>query len=148
MFQNIFLAGFLVYSFTGFLFGFKNTHFKKNPYGLTNYFNFLGSFVWADAVIFGLFFTLVTLTSLILQNFILFALLYSLFWTIRSIGEAFYWFLEQFTDSHKNPEHTLRISKFFPRNSSWIAMQIFWQCVSVVSIFFSILFFNIFLKQL
>ncbi len=142
MFQNLFLVGFLLYSLSGFFVGFRNTHSKKNPYGLSRLFYPIGAFVWADAVIFGLFFSLACVISLFLQNFTLFILTYSLFWTVRSLGEQFYWFLEQFSTTHRNPEHTLWVSKFFPRNSSWIAMQVFWQCISVVSIISTVLAFK------
>lgn len=146
MIQNLFLVGFLVYSLLGFVIGFKNTFFRKNPYGHSQLFYPLGAFVWADSIVFGLFFTFVSAICLLLQNFLVFILVYSLFWTIRSFGEQFYWFLEQFSTVHKNPEHTLWVSKFFPRNSSWIALQTFWQCVSVVSIISSVLAFVKLLK--
>lgn len=145
MIQNLFLVGFLLYSFFGFFVGFKNTSFNKNPYGHSQIFYPLGAFVWADVVVFGLFFSLTCVISLFLQNFTLFVLTYSLFWTVRSIGEQFYWFLEQFSTTHRNPEHTLWISKFFPKNSSWIAMQIFWQCISVASILSTIWSFKLLL---
>ncbi len=148
MIQNIFLVGFLVYSVFGFFVGFRNTHFKKNPYGHSQVFYLFGAFVWADSVVFGAFFAFVSLVSLLFHNIILFTLIYSLFWTIRSIGEQFYWFLEQFAAVHRNPEHTLWVSKFFPRNSSWIAMQTFWQCVSVISITITVFVFAKFLKVL
>lgn len=148
MIQNLFLVGFLVYSLLGFVIGFKNTFFRKNPYGHSQIFYLLGAFVWADSLVFGLFFALVSLVCLVLQNFALFVLSFSLFWAIRSIGEQFYWFLEQFSTVHKNPEHTLWVSRIFPRNSSWIALQTFWQCVSVVSIVSTVWAFFTLLKAL
>lgn len=144
-FQQFFLVVFCVYACFGFFFGLKNSKFRKNPYGLTPLFYPLGAFVWADCIVFGIFFALIALISLFLQNWFLFLLFYSLFWTVRSIGEQMYWFLEQFASLHRNPENTLKITKIFPRNSSWIAMQIFWQCVSVISIIATVWCFRLIL---
>ena len=86
-------------------------------------------------------FFLVSVFTLLISDFILFCLTFFVFWTVRSIGEQIYWFLEQFATNHRNLEHTLWASRFFPRNSVWIANQIFWQCVSVVAIIASMYFF-------
>lgn len=143
--QNSIIVLFGVYSLIGFLLGVKNTKFKKNPYGLTPWLNPMGAFVWADAVIFGAFFFLASVLSLILHDFILFLLIFFVFWAVRSIGEQTYWFLEQYADKHKNPPHTLWLSNFFPAGSTWIAMQISWQCVSVISIIASAYLFSLWL---
>ena len=135
-----------IYSLTGFLLGYRQTKVKKNPYGLSLWFSPISSFVWADAVIFGLFFFLVSVLSLILQDFILFLLIFSVFWTVRSIGESFYWFHEQFAVTHRNPEHTLWTSKWFPRNSSWIANQIINQCITVIGTISSVFLFKLWLS--
>lgn len=135
-----------MYACSAFIRGLRQVKSKNNPYGLCAEFNLLGAFVWADAVIFGAFFTGVSIAILIVQDFILFLLSISLFWTIRSVGEQMYWFMEQFAVNHRNPEHTLWFSKYFKRNSSWIAMQIYWQCISVISIISTVYFFYIWLK--
>ena len=121
-----------MFSFSGFLLGLKNCA-KKNPYGLTKPYNLIGSFVWVDAVVFGLFWTIVSLISAVLSNWLLFLITVSVFWLIRSIGEAIYWFNQQFSTRDRNPYHTLWASKIFPGDSVWVAMQIFWQCVTVVT---------------
>lgn len=143
--QNSVIVLFGVYSLFGFLLGIKNTHFKKNPYGLTPYFSFLGAFVWVDAVTFGAFFLVSSIVSIILQNFILLLLIYSIFWIVRSIGESVYWLLEQFAEKHKNKPENLKGHKFFPGDSIYIHYQIFWQCICVISITFSVYFFYLFL---
>lgn len=135
-----------VYSLVGFVLGYRQTKIKRNPYGLSMWFNPISSFVWADALIFGAFFFLVSLFCLILQDFILFLLIFSVFWTVRSIGESFYWFHEQFATTHKNPEHTLWMYKWFPRNSVWIANQIFNQCISVIGVISSVFLFRLWLS--
>lgn len=141
--QIIMIVVFGLYSLVGFILGVKNTRFKKNPYGLTPWFNFIGSFVWADAVTFGAFFFLASIISLTFQDFILLLLIYSVFWVVRSVGESFYWFLEQFASPHKNKPETLKGYKFFPGDSIYIHYQIFWQCVSVISIIASVYLFSL-----
>lgn len=133
--QNLVLVLFLVYSLAGFFYGLK---YKKNPYGLCKRFTLIGAFVWTDAFIFGLFFSLISILCLLLQQWVLFGLIYSVFWLVRSIGEQIYWFHEQFAVSHRNSPHTLLPSKLFKGEEVWIVMQTFWQCVSVVSVVASV----------
>lgn len=140
------LALVVVYSLTAFIKGYYYTRVKNNPYGLSHWFNPISAYVWADAVIFGLFFFFASILCLILGDFILFLLIISVFWTVRSLGESMYWFLEQFAGSHRNPEHTLFISKWFPRNSSWIAHQIINQCIATIGIIASVYLFMIWLR--
>lgn len=143
--QNILLVLVAFYALIGFWKGYRQTKIKNNPYGLSYWFNPISAYVWADAVIFGLFFLIVSVFSLLIQDFILFVLVFTIFWTVRSVGESIYWFLEQFAHDHKNPEHTLWISRWFPRNSSWIANQIIHQCIAVVGIIASVYLFKIWL---
>lgn len=138
---NPFLFLIALYSLSSFFLGVRNTYYKKNPYGLTPQFNLLGAFVWVDAVVFGAFFSIVALVSLIFQSVILFCLVFSVFWVIRSIGEQIYWFLEQFADKHRNKPSTLPMAKYFPGESVYIYTQIYWQCVSVIAIILSVYFF-------
>ena len=133
---------FLLYSLSALILGLKN---KKNPFGLTPQFNLISAFVWVDTIVFGAFFALASLLCLILQDFILFLLIFSVFWTIRSIGEQMYWFNEQFALKHKNPPHTLWPSKFFKGEEVWIVMQIVLQCISVISLISSVFLFSIWL---
>lgn len=132
-----------IYSLAGFVKGYKETKIKNNPYGLSIWFNPISSYVWADAVVFGLFFFFTSILCIIIQDFILFFLIYSVFWTVRSVGESIYWFLEQFAPNHRNPEHTLWTTKWFPRNSSWIANQIINQCITVIGIISTVYLFRL-----
>lgn len=145
--QSILLAFVGMYSLAAFIKGYRQTKVKNNPYGLSKWFFPISAYVWADAVIFGAFFFCVALLCFILNDFILFLLVFSVFWSVRSMGESVYWFLEQFASSHRNPEHTLMISKWFPRNSSWIAHQTINQCIMVVGIIASVFLFNSWLAQ-
>lgn len=140
---NYFIAVFGIYSFIGFAFGIRR---KKNPYGLSRYFLPIGAFVWVDTVVFGLFFTLVSAICLIFNQTLLFLIIYSVFWLVRSVGEQIYWFLEQFSAHHRNPPHTLWPKKLFKGEESWIVMQTVWQCVTVISIISTVLLFNLYLK--
>lgn len=139
--QYLIIWCFAAVSLSGFLYGIKNT--KKNPYGLSYIYNIIGAFVWVDAVVFGAFWVLISVAVLFLNNFVFFLLTLSLFWLVRSAGEIQYWIYEQFAQSHRNPPHTLWVSKFFPHESAWIVMQIFWQCVLVMSIIFSLYFVKV-----
>lgn len=143
--QGILVTLVAIYSLAGFLLGYRHTKIRNNPYGLSKWFNPISAYVWADAVVFGLFFFLVSIISLILRDLILFLLVFSVFWTVRSIGESVYWFLEQFAVNHRNPEHTLWVSRWFPRNSSWIANQIINQCITVLGIISSVYLFKLWL---
>lgn len=141
--QVIIVLAFGAYSLAAFLLGLKH---RKNPLGLTKLFLPLTVFVWVDAVVFGLFFFLVSVFCLLTNQFILFLLIFSVFWTVRSIGETIYWFMEQFTSKHLNPPRTLWPSKFYKGDEVWIVMQIFWQCVSVVGIITSVYLFSKFIQ--
>lgn len=140
LYSAILLMVFL-YSLLAIAVGYENLYRKKNPFGLTPYFTLLGVFVWADSIVFGVFFALSSLICLVLANFTLFLLVYSVFWVIRSIGEQIYWFLEQFAQDHRNLPASLKMSKFYKGESIYIHYQILWQCVSVIAIISSVYFF-------
>ncbi len=137
--QSIIVVVWGAYALGAFLMGVKN---KKNPFGLCNIFNPLGAFVWIDAIVFGLFFLMTSVFCLLSNQWILFLLIISVFWTIRSLGEVLYWFLEQFATNHRNPPHTLWPYKWFKGDEVWIVMQIFWQVVAVIGIVASIWLFR------
>ena len=139
-FTNIFLAAFFFFFATAFLLGVKR---KNNPFGLAKWFLPLGVFVWIDSVVFGLFFAITSLLCLFFQQWILFLLIVSVFWTIRAIGEQVYWFLEQFAHTHRNAPHTLWPTRWFKGEETWIVMQTTWQCVTVIGVISSVwLFFK------
>lgn len=142
-----FSSGFLLlvalYSFISFILGIRQ---RKNPFGLSPFFGPIGSFVWVDNFIFGLFFAIVSVFCFLTSQWILFWLIFSVFWLIRSIGEQIYWFLEQFAHKHRNPPKTLWPHKWFRGEEVWIVMQIFWQCVSVIALIATVYFFVQWLK--
>src|SRR3990170_1609189 len=125
-----------IISFILFIKGFFECKDKKNAYGLTPKLSVFGIFSWGDAVVFGLFWVLVSLITLVLNDWILFLLIISVFWVVRSFGETIYWFNQQFsakTYAWNRPER-LALHWLFRNDSIWFIYQIAWQCVSVVSI--------------
>lgn len=107
---------------------------KNNPYGVAQYGLPYGGFVFADYLVFGAFWTIASFTLFLIGDFLLFLLTLSVFWLIRSIGEALYWFLQQFSSlSHKNPPERFFIHKYVkPADAIWFINQIYWQCLSVI----------------
>jgi len=140
----IILSGFI--SFAVFLKGYYEIVRKKNAFGLANYLSFLGIFVWGDSIILGPFWTLVCMITLLLNDWYLFLLSISLFWSVRSWGEVTYWLNEQFADKHRNPPQTLKFSKLFQSDAIWFVYQLFWQVILVVSLITSLYLANVWLQ--
>lgn len=132
--QKITIFGYAVFSFLTFVKGVYESAKKKNAYGETVWLYWMGIFVWGDAVIFGLFWALASLASLLLGDWVLFLLLWSVFWLVRSIGETIYWFAQQFSTIEREPPNSLPLYKIFRNESVWFGMQIFHQAITVVTI--------------
>lgn len=113
---------------------------KQNPFGLTRWLSWLGIFVWGDAVVIAPFWIISALLSLFLRDWILFWLIVSIFWSVRSLGEVIYWLNEQFAAKKRNPPHTLPGYLLVKSEAIWFIFQIYWQCVMVVSIVSAIFF--------
>lgn len=136
--MNIYQTGLLLLlgsiSFITFLKALKECKDNNNsfgrPYRLCEIY---GSFVWADHVVFGLFWTIVTVIVLLLQDFLLFFLIISVFWLVRSIGETIYWFLQQFHPRKGNDPQKFIFYKLFKNDSVWFVNQIAWQCITVIT---------------
>lgn len=144
--QTTILIFFLFYSILGFVKGFYESKDKKNAYGSSSLFNLMGAFVWADAVVFGLFWVLVVSFSLYLSDWTLFLLVLSVFWVVRSAGEVIYWFNQQHSSVIRKKPEDLWFFKYFQNDSVWFVYQIYWQCILAISIVLSIYLFNIWLK--
>lgn len=128
--------------------GFYESYKKKNAFGKSFYFGLLGVFVWGDAVVFGAFWAIAAAISILLQDWILFWLVASLFWVIRSFGETMYWFLQQFsTVKREKPDDHKFLFKYFHNDSVWFIYQILQQCITVAAIISSIYFTNLWLDQ-
>jgi hypothetical protein len=107
----------------------------------------LGAFVWGDMAVFGTFWTIVGLISYIAQDTLLFLLIYSIFWLIRSLGETIYWLNQQFSTINRNPPHKLLLHHLFHDDSVWFAYQIFWQCLTVISSLTTLYLAKLWLQQ-
>lgn len=131
----VFIIVFGIGSFLLTIKAYQECKHKKNSFGLTpKVCNIYGSFVWADHLIFGLFWTGVSLLCILLNDWILFLLIVSVFWLVRSIGETTYWFLQQFAPRSGNEPERLWVSRIVHNDAAWFVHQIFWQCVSVAAI--------------
>ncbi len=132
--QDIIIA----YAIGALLFALKGIYesvIKKNVYGQQTFWMILyGAFVWGDAVILCTFWFLASLVILYLRNWQLFLLTLSVFWLIRSLGETLYWFLVQFSTKETDPPERFFLSKYFPGTSVWFINQMFWQCVSIITL--------------
>lgn len=135
-------------SFIFFIKGLYESVKKKNSFGETAFLSWLGIFVWGDAVIIGLFWFLSSLVCLLVKDWILFLLILSVFWVVRSMGETSYWFNQQFSTINRNPPERLRGYRLFKNDSIWFIYQIYWQCVTVVSIIATIYFANLWLRSI
>jgi len=138
--QQTFVGLYAFFNFLIFLKGFHESKYKKNAYGLTRPLVFIGAFVWGDAVIFGLFWLILSIITLLLKDWYLFLLFTSVFWVVRSFGEIIYWLNQQFSTLNRNSIKNLPWNSIFHNDSVWFIHQIIWQCVMVVSIILSIYF--------
>jgi hypothetical protein len=134
LWQQIIIVSFGLLNIGFFIKGYYEITKKKNAFGLTNYLLFLGVFVWGDIFVLGPFWMLVSLVTLLLQDWYLFLLIISVFWVVRSFGEVMYWLNEQFSGKNRNLPHTLRFHKIFQSEAVWFIYQLIWQCMLVMSI--------------
>lgn len=127
------LTLFILYSFAGFVVAVRQIKKHNNTNGLSYFWMPIGAFVWADAVIFGLFWTLTGVLFLYLQDYLLLLLTYSSFWLVRSIGETIYWLLQQFSMVEREPIKQVMYYTFFKNDSVWFVHQVLWQVRTVVA---------------
>lgn len=145
--QKIFVFLWGLSAFISSIKGFVECNNKKNAFGLTPFLNIFGAYVWGDAVIFGIFWTIVSAATLLLNDWILFLLIISVFWVVRSFGETIYWFNQQFSTIKRNPPENFWFYKYFHNDSVWFIQQITHQCITVISIIFSIYFAHLWLTS-
>lgn len=144
--QRLLVVAFSLLSFFTSVYGFYQCKHKKNAYGATYPLFILSTYVWGDAFIFGLFFAFSGIVTLFLNDWIMFLLIISIFWLVRSVGETIYWFLEQFATKHRNPYERLPFYKFFHNDSIWFIFQICNQCITVITIITTVYLFHIWLS--
>lgn len=129
-----------VFSLLVFIMGVNEAVRKKNPFKLSKHLSWMGIFVWGDAVILGPFWLMASLLVLLLNDWLLFLVIISVFWTVRSVGETIYWLNQQFSSVNRNPPATLTGYRFFKNDSIWFIYQLFSQCVTIISLISTIYF--------
>lgn len=136
-------------AFTLSIVGYYQCRYKRNAFGSFWPMNVIGAFVWGDAVVFGMFWSLVSALTLYFQDVLLFLLVQSLFWVVRSLGEVIFWFNQQFSPLNNDPAKRFKkLQEVFHNNSFWFVYQIYWQCVMVLSIVASIYFGKVWLANI
>jgi len=101
--------------------------------------NAIGGFVWGDATIFGIFWVILSVISLLTKNWFLFELVFVCFWLVRSVGETIYWFLQQFSEAKREPPERIWFYRYIKSDAVWFIFQIWWQCICVISLVLLIL---------
>lgn len=119
----------------------KNSSYGKPP----KLYMLFGSLVWADHLVFGAFWVIISLFCLMFHDFLLFLLTFSVFWLVRSIGETIYWFFQQFTPRHGNEPEKFIWHRIVKNDSVWFLNQIYWQCITVITIITSVYLFSLWL---
>lgn len=136
--QKIFLILFSIFNLLIFFEGAYESRENKNVYGLTWVLFPLGIFVWGDAVLIGLFWTIAGLISVYLGDWILFLLIFSVFWSVRAFGESIYWFNQQFSTVIRYKPKDLPFFYYAQNDAAWFMHQVLAQLICVAAILFSI----------
>lgn len=145
--QQILVFIYGLVAFYAFLSSLRACYKQKKSFAETPIFGVLFSgFVQADNVVFGFFWTVVSFYILIVQDWILFLLILSVFWLVRAIGETIYWFFQQFHPRPNNEPEKFWFFRIFHNDSVWFVIQIFWQCITIITIITTIYLANFWLK--
>jgi hypothetical protein len=123
-----------VVSLTILIIAYKEVSIKRRAFTITPWLAPLGIFVWADALVIGFFWLLWCSFTFFWQDWWFFMSGVSAFWLVRSLGEVNYWMLQQFLKPATNEPHKLWGNRFHKGDDIWIAYQVAWQCVAVVSL--------------
>ncbi len=118
--------------------GFLESYKNKNAYGPTPFLYPFSIFVWGDAVVFGAFWALMSIISLALFDILLFYLVVSLFYLVRSLGETFYWIAEQHAKDKRDNPKKLLLYKVFNNDSVYFIQQTINQCITIISLITSV----------
>ena len=138
LYQQIFILFYGLVNVAVFFLGLHHSKNRQGSFVLTPLLYVFGIFVWGDAVILGLFWSLAAGAAMLLHDWYLFLLIISLFWTVRSLGETMYWISQQFSTINRNNPSQLLGHAIFHADAVWFAYQLFWQMVCVSTIITSI----------
>ena len=119
---------------------------NKNSYGLTKPLFLLGMYVWGDVLIFSVFWILVSLFCILIDNLYLFLTFVSLFWAVRSFGETIYWFNQQFSGIKREPPEKVEFYSLVKNDSVWFIQQIKNQCITVIALIATLYFAHMWLR--
>ena len=145
--SSLIILAFGFLALISFLLGYYQSIIKKNPFQETPSLLIFGIFVWGDAVVLGLLWLLVSLVTFLLNDWTLFLLFISVFWTVRSSGEVIYWLNQQFSPLNRNPPERLKGYCIFGNESIWFVYQLVWQCILVVSSITSVFLTNFWINS-
>ncbi|MFH1971370.1 MAG: hypothetical protein ABIJ05_03250 [Patescibacteria group bacterium] len=147
--QQVFLLAYAAINLAIFVKALYECKVKNNAYRLTPALLIFGIIAWGDAVVFGPFWIISSFVAYLLGNWFLFLLIISVFWAVRSIGETIYWLNQQFSSKvYKwNKPENLSLHFVFHNDSIWFIYQICWQCITIISIIFSIYFASLWLSS-
>lgn len=145
-FQNLLLLFVFLYALIGLLYGVKH---RLKSYWQSPPFFLLGAFIYGDILPLSIFWIAVSIICFALQDILLFYLILSLFWLVRSVGETIYWFHQQFTPRKWELEHFVRLPFYniVKEDSIWIIYQVICQCITVITIITSVKLFVIWLAK-
>ena len=121
---------------------------NRNSFGLTKPLYFLGMYVWGDVFIFSIFWILISMFCIVINNFYLFLTFVSLFWVVRSFGETIYWFNQQFSNVKREPAEKVMFYSIVKNDSVWFIQQIMNQCITVVALVASIYFATLWIRSM
>ncbi len=144
--QALFVSAVALFNLVTNVIAFRECKYKKNAFGLTPFLWPFGIYVWGDAVVFGFFWFFASVVSIFLNDWLLFLLIVSVFWLVRSVGETIYWFNEQFSTVNRNDPRKLPFHTIFHNDSVWFIFQISNQCITVVTIITTVYLFHFWLK--
>ena len=105
-------------------------------------------YVWGDVFIFSIFWILISMFCIVINNFYLFLTFVSLFWVVRSFGETIYWFNQQFSNVKREPAEKVMFYSIVKNDSVWFIQQIMNQCITVVALVASIYFATLWIRSM
>jgi len=146
--QKLIILIYCLFSLGVFLKSLYECAWKRNNYQDVLLLWAVGGFVWADGVVYGLFWFLTSLVCLVLGNWALFLLTVSVYWAVRTAGESFFFFNMQFQPLEKYPPKYFALYKHFHNESVYFAFQVTWHCVTAICIVLSIYLSTIFLANI
>jgi len=103
----------------------------------------LGAFIWEDLLVFSIANIIACIFVILINDFRYIFIYFLSFWFVRSIGETFYWFLQQFcvNPSYPHDQYSWENSSILSRllgnlsdQKYFIINQISWQIVTVFCI--------------